>query len=78
MWGCCSFAVVSISLRNRSTPTIIRELAVHDFDRDLAVVALVVGEVDVRHPTAADLLLDGVTIGQNRLQTIEWFHSHRR
>jgi hypothetical protein len=49
---------------------------VHDLDGDLAVVAHVVGEIDVGHAAGADLPLHGVPVRQGQLQLIERFH-HR-
>ena len=53
----------------------LREVAVHDLNRDLSVVAEVVREKNVRHSAGADLPLNGVAICQGRLQTIKRFHS---
>ena len=51
-----------------------RELAMHDFDGDLAVVAHVVGEVHVGHAAGADLPLQAVAVRHGQLQLIERFH----
>ena len=42
----------------------LRKVAVHDLDRDLAVVAKVVGQEDVRHAAGTDLSFDSVAIRQ--------------
>jgi hypothetical protein len=47
----------------------------HGFHRDLAIVAKVVRQVDIRHTASADLPLDCIAIRQGRLQTIERFYS---
>jgi len=55
-------------------PDELREFAMHDFDRNFAVVTDVVRQVHVRHSTRANLHLDGVAVRQGRLQTLERFH----
>jgi hypothetical protein len=47
------------------------ELAVHHLDGNLAVVTDVVGQVDIRHPAAANLPLDGVAVRQRLVQAIQ-------
>jgi len=54
----------------------LRELAVHHFDRDLAVVAGVVGEIDVCHPASANLSLDGAAVRQDCLEAIRHFDAN--
>ena len=44
------------------------ELGLEQLDRDLAAVAQIVGEVDGRHPAAADLALDPVAAGERRTE----------
>ena len=48
-----------------------RQLRMEDFDRDLAVVLHVLGEIDRGHPAAAQLPLDRVSVGQGGAQTIQ-------
>ena len=52
-----------------------RQIAMHDFDRDLAIVAEVVREIHVRHAAGTDLPLDGVAVRQGRFETVERFHA---
>jgi len=48
-----------------------RELGLQTFDGDRAPVLQVLGQVDGRHPPAAELALDRVTVGESGLQTSE-------
>jgi hypothetical protein len=41
-----------------------RELVMHDLDRDLAIVAHVLGEIHVGHAAGADLPLEDIAVGQ--------------
>ena len=50
------------------------ELGEEDLERDGAVVAEVVGEVDDGHAAAAELALDGVAVGEGVAQAVR--HSH--
>ena len=52
-----------------------RQLEMHDFDGDLAIVAHIVGEIDVGHAAGADLPLHGVAVRHGQLQLIERFHN---
>ena len=47
-----------------------RKLGMQDFDRDLATVPEVLGEVHGGHPRAPELALDDVAVGQSGLETI--------
>ncbi len=47
------------------------EIRPEDLHRDLAMVLQVLSEVDRRHPTAANLPLNGVTVGEGGFETIE-------
>jgi len=47
------------------------ELRLQHLDGDFAMVLQVLGEVDRRHPPAAELALDCVAVGEGGLQTIE-------
>jgi hypothetical protein len=42
-----------------------RKLGLEHLDRDLSAVLQVLGQVDRRHPTAADLPLDGIAVGED-------------
>ena len=46
-----------------------RELGFQDLDGDFAMVLPVLGEVDRRHPAAAEFALDRVPVGECSLQT---------
>ena len=47
------------------------ELGLQHLDGDLAMVLQVLGEIDRRHPAAAQLSLDQVTVGECRLERRE-------
>ncbi len=47
------------------------ELLTQHFHRHLAVVPDVVGEVDGRHPTPADLTLDGIAASEGGVEAVE-------
>ena len=46
----------------------------HHLDGDLAIVAAMVREKHVRHPTCANLTFDGVAVREDRLEAIHYFH----
>ena len=64
MWGCCRLAVTLISPRNRSPPSTAEQLGVEDLDGDPAAVLEVLGEINRRHASLADLPLEAVAVGQ--------------
>ncbi len=47
------------------------EFGAENFDRHLAVVFEIVGEVDRRHAASTDLFLDGVAVGEGGFETVE-------
>ena len=69
MCGCCSRAVVLISLRNRSPPKRRTEIRMQHLDGDVAIVLEIVREVDRRHAARAELALDAVAVGECRCET---------
>ena len=42
-----------------------------DLDRHLALVLQILGEIDRRHPTATEFVLDGVVVGEGSFQTLK-------
>jgi hypothetical protein len=48
-------------------------LRVEDLDGDLAPVPDIIGQVDHRHPAAAELALDRVTVGKGCFQALKLF-----
>ena len=63
-----SRAVVRISRRKRSGPSVAAQLGVQDLERDRPVVPEVMGEVDRGHAAAAELALER---GSDRLAQLE-------
>src|SRR5439155_9409224 len=55
-----------------------RKLGLQNLDSDRAMVLEVCGEVDCRHPTAAELALDRVTVAKGGLQSGEQVHVRSR
>ena len=51
-----------------------REFRAEDFDRDLAVMLQVPGEIDRRHPTSTDSPLDGVAVGEGGGEAVDVGH----
>jgi len=49
------------------------DLGPQDLERDLAMVAEVLGEIDRRHPARAELALDATAISQRLLHPFEEF-----
>ena len=47
------------------------EFGSQHFHRHLAVVFQILGEIDRGHPSSADLLLDGIALGEGGLETVE-------
>ncbi len=64
MYGWSNRAVMVISRRNRSGPSA-GELGVEHFQRDLAVMLQVAGEVDRGHAPATELSLERIRIRQS-------------
>ena len=77
MCGCCRLAVVLISARKRSAPRMARQLGAQHLERDLAVVAQVVGQVDGGHAAGAELALDPVAVGEGGGQAREGIRHHK-
>ena len=73
MWGCCRLAVVLISARNRCGAEDGRQLRPEHLERDLAVVAEVVREVDRGHAALPQLALEAVAVGESGRQVPEVF-----
>ena len=48
-----------------------RELGAEHFDRDVALVANVLGEIDRGHAAGAQLALEGVAVGQGFLESFK-------
>ena len=48
------------------------EVGVEDLEGDDAIVLAVLGEVDGRHPAAAELAIDGVGAGERVAQALNW------
>ena len=48
-----------------------REFGAQHLDRHQTFVLQILGEVDRRHPAAADLPLDGVAVGESGFQAVE-------
>jgi hypothetical protein len=60
MCGCCSLAVVLISLRNRSAP----KVRVQHLDGHVALVPQVVREVHGGHAASTEFTLHAVAVGE--------------
>ena len=53
------------------------EFGPQNFDRDFAVVAQVVSQIDGRHPSRAQLTLDPIPVGEGLLQSLQGWFSNR-
>ena len=71
MWGCCRLAVVLISREEALGAQDGGQLRPQHLERDLAVVAEVVGQVDRRHPALPELALEAVAVGKSGRQMSE-------
>ena len=71
MFGCCSWAVMRISRRNRSAPTAVAMSGSSTLIATCALVAAVPRQVHVRHAAAAQLPLDDVAVAESLLDVVE-------